>query len=113
MILERDLMVIREAAERPSDPAHGTQRLQPRRSRRVRCSAWLGASGRSTQTKGPGHICYDFPVGANASLLEDQLRIGFNARLRRYTRWASLALAGLTDIANGLTYTDELKIQTT
>src|SRR5258706_8071012 len=25
-----------------SDPAHGTQRLQPRRSRRVRCSAWLG-----------------------------------------------------------------------
>ena len=31
-------------AERPklSDPAHGTLRLQPRRSRRVRCSAWLG-----------------------------------------------------------------------
>src|SRR4030095_11209483 len=30
-------------AERPqlSDPAHGTQRWQPRRSRRVRCSAWL------------------------------------------------------------------------
>ena len=25
-----------------SDPAQGTQRLQPRRSRRVRCSAWLG-----------------------------------------------------------------------
>src|SRR5258707_661649 len=25
-----------------SDPAHGTQRLQRRRSRRVRCSAWLG-----------------------------------------------------------------------
>src|ERR1051325_4802503 len=25
-----------------SDPAHGRQRLQPRRSRRVRCSAWLG-----------------------------------------------------------------------
>ncbi len=25
-----------------SDPTHGTQRLQPRRSRRVRCSAWLG-----------------------------------------------------------------------
>src|SRR6266516_3319972 len=24
-----------------SDPAHGTHRLQPRRSRRVRCSAWL------------------------------------------------------------------------
>src|SRR5829696_4521207 len=24
-----------------SDPAHGTQRLQPRRSRRIRCSAWL------------------------------------------------------------------------
>jgi len=24
-----------------SDPAHGTRRLQPRRSRRVRCSAWL------------------------------------------------------------------------
>ena len=31
-------------AQRPklSDPAHGTPRLQPRRSRRVRCSAWLG-----------------------------------------------------------------------
>jgi len=31
-------------AERPklSGPAHGTQRLQPRRSRRLRCSAWLG-----------------------------------------------------------------------
>src|ERR1043165_9781643 len=27
-----------------SNPAHGTQRLQPRRSRRVRCSAWLGRS---------------------------------------------------------------------
>src|ERR1041385_4140896 len=24
-----------------SDPAHGTPRWQPRRSRRVRCSAWL------------------------------------------------------------------------
>ena len=61
--------------------------------------------------KRPGHICYDFPVGANASLLEDQLRIGFNARLRRYTRWASLALVGLTDVASGLTYTDELKLE--
>src|SRR2546426_4353563 len=31
-------------AERPklSDPAHRTHGLQPRRSRRVRCSAWLG-----------------------------------------------------------------------
>jgi len=25
-----------------SDPARGTRGLQPRRSRRVRCSAWLG-----------------------------------------------------------------------
>src|SRR5262245_50695985 len=40
-------------AERPklSDPAQGTQRLQPRRSRRVRCSAWLGHVIRSLITK--------------------------------------------------------------
>src|ERR1051326_3354670 len=31
-----------------SDPAHGTQRLQPRRPRRVRCSAWLGAGDANT-----------------------------------------------------------------
>ena len=33
-------------AQRPklSDPAHGTLRLQPRRPRRVRCSAWLGGN---------------------------------------------------------------------
>src|SRR5688572_32567018 len=40
----RETFLLRSSAERRklSDPAHGTQRLQPRRSRRVRCSAWLG-----------------------------------------------------------------------
>jgi hypothetical protein len=42
------------AAERPklSDPAHGTPRLQPRRSRRVRCSAWLGIISQMNQCFG-------------------------------------------------------------
>ena len=37
------LLQVKTAGERPklSDPAHGTPRLQPRRSSRVRCSAWL------------------------------------------------------------------------
>ena len=39
----RVVLIHRFVIERPklSDPAHGTQRLQPRRPRRVRCSAWL------------------------------------------------------------------------
>ena len=46
-------LIAREVAERPklSDPAHGTQLLQPRRSRRVRCSAWLGGVVTSVSSK--------------------------------------------------------------
>jgi hypothetical protein len=48
IFLSRVFMVVARrtrAAERPplNDPAHGRQRWPPRRSRRVRGSAWLGS----------------------------------------------------------------------
>lgn len=62
--------------------------------------------------KTPGHVCYDIAAGED-ELLQDKLRIGFEARVTRYTRWGLLALTGLTDVGSKLTYTDELKVQTT
>jgi hypothetical protein len=48
-------------------------------------------------------------TNSNAS---HKLQIGVDAKLHRFTRWAQLALVGLTKVEDGLTYTDAFDIIT-
>lgn len=59
--------------------------------------------------KKDGSVAWEFD---SPSADAQKFRIGFEAKRERFTRWATLSLVGLTNVADGLTYTDKFDIKT-